>query len=341
MTFEFRPATRESAKLLIGLFGPSGGGKTMSALRIATGLANDGEIVFIDTERGRACQYAPASGEKASPPDSFAFVHGELEAPFSPARYRQALEMAIKRKPAVIIIDSMSHVWEGVGGMMEMVDAAKADGKRNDFSAWSKPKAEHARLIATLLQVPAHVIVCLRGKEKKALVDGPRGKKEVVDLGWRPVCESSLPYELTVLALLDGEKQKGVPRFDVDVCKLPHNMRSLFPDGEQITEALGERLAAWCSGDAKANPAPTPKPARDHSISIYAEDGAVAAAVPTGRDWLVEYRRLMQESGVGHRPAIAAINLQTLRKLAAKAPEDVRQEFEQELETAEALAEGP
>ncbi len=336
MTFAFRPATRESAKLLIGLFGPSGAGKTMSALRLATGLAQGGEIVFVDTERGRACQYAPTPGTKAAPPESFAFVHGELAPPFSPDHYREAIEAAADRKPAVIIIDSVSHVWEGVGGMLDMVERAKKEGTANDFAVWSRPKTEHARLIATMLQVPAHLVVCLRGKEKRGLAPGQRGKMEVVDLGWRPICENSLPYELTVLALLDGENGKGVPRFDADVCKLPHNMRHLFPEGEQITEETGRRLAEWCGG--KAPPQQTP---RRTGIELIGASGQSVCVAERGGDWLDYYRDIMKRADADERHAIARHNLATLRALAAKAPPALLDDFRNELETAEALASTP
>ena len=54
--FTDAPATREHVPLLIGLMGPSGVGKTYSALRLATGIqtVTGGDIFVIDTETNRA-----------------------------------------------------------------------------------------------------------------------------------------------------------------------------------------------------------------------------------------------------------------------------------------------
>ena len=52
----FKKATKKGCKLRLALFGVSGGGKTYSALRLATGLG--GKIALIDTEHGSASKYA-------------------------------------------------------------------------------------------------------------------------------------------------------------------------------------------------------------------------------------------------------------------------------------------
>lgn len=237
MGFTFKPATRESAKLLIGLCGPSGSGKTLSALRLATGLG--GQIAYIDTEQGRALQYA----------DSFKFLHGVLPPPFSPDSYREAIDAAVAIKPNVIIVDSVSHVWEGPGGILETVDTAKQNGG-NDFAVWSKPKQAHQKFVNRLLQLPCHVILCFRAKEKRGMVKNERGRTEIVNLGWHPICEQSLVFELTVNVLLSSDK-KGVPIVDgFDFGKLPFNLVDVLPTNQQISEDTGRRFAEWCKSDA-------------------------------------------------------------------------------------------
>jgi len=54
----FRKATKAQAKLRAAVFGPSGGGKTMSTLRMARGMAGNGTVAVIDTERGSASKYS-------------------------------------------------------------------------------------------------------------------------------------------------------------------------------------------------------------------------------------------------------------------------------------------
>ena len=61
--FDDKPAVRERVPLLLGLVGPSGGGKTYSALRLARGFqkVTGGDIHFIDTEARRVFHYADCS----------------------------------------------------------------------------------------------------------------------------------------------------------------------------------------------------------------------------------------------------------------------------------------
>ncbi len=126
MGYDFRPAVRENASVLVGFAGASGSGKTLSALRFATGLAGpNGRIAFIDTERGRALHYAPPPGVTADPSKgTFAFDHLELNPPFTPAAYLGAIKAADESGLyKVIVVDSFSHEWEGEGGVLDMQEA--------------------------------------------------------------------------------------------------------------------------------------------------------------------------------------------------------------------------
>lgn len=105
MSMTFRPAVRTQTPILLGLAGPSRSGKTYSALRIATGLAQGQPIFMIDTESGRGLMYA----------EKFTYQYGELSAPFTSERYLQAIEDAKAAGAKVIIVDSMSHEHEGPG----------------------------------------------------------------------------------------------------------------------------------------------------------------------------------------------------------------------------------
>src|ERR1700761_1454166 len=90
-----RKAKRAGARLVIGLSGISGSGKTKTALLLAYGLANgDGSKVgFLDTENRRGSLYADNDLYSmvqqqlglANPAEPF--LIGDLDAPFSPQRY--------------------------------------------------------------------------------------------------------------------------------------------------------------------------------------------------------------------------------------------------------------
>lgn len=256
MAFTFRPAKREAVGLLIGLAGASGSGKTYSALRLAKGLANGKPFCLIDTEAGRAKHYA----------DRFAFDHGDLHAPFSPAAYAEAIGAADEAGYPVIVVDSASHEHAGEGGILDMQEAelhrmAGDDWKKREavkMASWVKPKMEHKRMVQKLLQVRAHLILCFRAEAKIEMVKGEGGrmvvqpKQTLTSLdGWIPICEKSLPFELTASFLLLPDAP-GIPR----AIKLQEQHREFFPAGKPITEAAGASLGAWAAGGVAVAPKP-------------------------------------------------------------------------------------
>lgn len=248
MTVTFRPARREDVQLIVGLAGSSGSGKTMSALRIARGLAGDRPFAVIDTERGRALHY----GDDFQP-----WEHAELEPPFRPDAYAEAITTADEAGYPVIVIDSFSHEHAGDGGLLDWHDEevqrmAGDDARRREqvkIAAWIAPKTSHKRLVSKLLQVKAHLIICLRaeqqieiGKENGKTVIRPKRSLVGID-GWVPVAEKSLAYELTASFLLTAD-QPGVPK----PIKLPERIRAFMPLDQPLSEETGRLLGEWAAG---------------------------------------------------------------------------------------------
>jgi hypothetical protein len=297
-TFAFAPAVRDRVSLLIALAGASGSGKTLSALKIARGLAggDDGKIAFIDTEARRGLHYAVAPGEKPGP-DRFAFQHGDLRAPFTPEAYAAAIKAADAAGFDVIVVDSCSHEYEGEGGLHDMHDdlvaAAVAKSKavaeekgwrfdeaqardRASVGAWNEPKMRHKRFVARLLQCRAHLILCLRADEKIRIekVKDDRGRERTVIVQpkdmppkerWVPICEKRFMYEMT-LSLVLTPHNPGVP---VEI-KLQQQHRAAVPLDKPLSETTGLALAAWASGGQpspraadSAAPSPTSLPANE------------------------------------------------------------------------------
>lgn len=246
MTFQFRPAVRADVPLLIGIAGPSGSGKTFSALRVARGIAGpQGKVCVIDTEARRALHYA----------DNFQFLHGDLVAPFTPDAYLAAVKAAVAAGANVVVVDSTSHEHEGVGGILEMHEAelqrmAGDDWKKREackFSAWIKPKAEHRRMVHSLLQLPVHLVFCFRAKDKLALIKNDRGKIEPISMGWQPICSDDFGYEMTAMFVLPPGAN-GKPDLSAQATKLPEPLRPMINGGDQLGEKLGQALAAWARG---------------------------------------------------------------------------------------------
>ena len=252
--FTLRRAKRENVNLLIGIAGGTGSGKTWSAMSLAKGICGDKPFAVIDTERGRASHYA----------DLFAFDVMDLEPPFTPEAYAKAIEFADKAGYPAIIVDSMTHVWAGDGGVLDWHEAELNRMSKGDFAkrenckmaAWIKPKMAHKEMVQdTLLRTRAHLILCFRAESKIEMIK-ENGKTVIVPKqslvgldGWMPVCEKSLPFELTVSLLMTADAP-GMPK----PIKLQEQHRAMFPLDRPINEASGRLVAEWASG------ASTPKP---------------------------------------------------------------------------------
>lgn len=243
MTFHFRDAVRENVPLLILLAGGTGAGKTESALRIATGLAGGKPFAVIDTERGRALHKA----------DDYKFQHAELDEPFTPERYAEAIKAADDQGFPVIVIDSGSHEYEGIGGVLEIQqDEFKRMGERESarMSSWIVPKQRHKRFVQQLLRTRAHVILCLRAEDKIEIVKDAQNRTVVRPKesltgaqGWIPICEKRLPFEATISLLLTADAP-GVPK----PIKLERRHADLVPLDKPLDETVGAALAAWAAG---------------------------------------------------------------------------------------------
>lgn len=250
--FQDKPAIREKVPLLVGLMGPSGAGKTYSALRLATGIQSvtGGEIYFIDTEAKRGLHYA----------DRFKYRHMEFGAPFGSLDYLAAITHCVKKGAGVVVVDSMSHEHDGPGGVLEQHEseldrmAGQDHGKRNAMNliAWAKPKAARRQLISGLLQLNCNFIFCFRAKEKAKPVK-KEGKTVIENQGWMPIAGEEFVFEQTINCLL-LPSSNGVPTWRSDepgeraMMKLPEQFRSLLPAGQPLDETIGARMAEWAAG---------------------------------------------------------------------------------------------
>ena len=261
--FRFEPAARKGVGLLISLSGGTGAGKTMSALELATGICGDKPFALIDTEAGRALHYA----------DKYKFDHGDLHAPFTPAAYTEAIMAADAAHYGAIVVDSGSHIWAGDGGVLDMQEAeldrmAGQDWKKREackMAAWIMPKGEHKRFVSKLLQLHAHLIICLRAEEKIDMVRDPETHKLSIvpkvtrtgKSGWVPLCEKHFPFEMTASFMLFDER----PGFGVPI-KLQEQHRPMFPLDRPIDRRCGEAITRWAAGGSQALPAATGIPAK-------------------------------------------------------------------------------
>jgi energy-coupling factor transporter ATP-binding protein EcfA2 len=245
MSFTIKPAKPINNRIIVSIAGPQASGKTTSALRLATGIvkATGGKICFIDTENKRALQYASA----------FVFNHLELDPPFSPKRYEEAIEFAEKQgygEGDVIIIDSMSHEHEGPGGVLEIHAEYMKEKKydqRFNMLGWNHAKKDRKRLISyTLSRTPCHVILCFRAKQglKEVTVNG---KTQYVNTGLERIGADEYSYEMNI-ALILPQGSMGKPDWSEKASRINEfggemPLTKLLRETEQITEETGRAIA--------------------------------------------------------------------------------------------------
>jgi hypothetical protein len=239
-SFAAKPAVREEEPLLLGMIGPPGGGKTLSALRIAKGIQSvrGGDIVVIDTEGGRSRKYA----------DQIPFHIVELPDGRSDD-FIDAIKAQLPSKPAAIVVDSLSDEHEAyLAWHDEMVP--KMGG--NDWAAWAKPKAARKVLINGILKIKTPLIFTFRAREKTKQ-DVQNGRKVVTNIGWQPVAPIEIVHTLDLTCILPP-RADGVPVWKSDkigedfIIKLPRYLQPYIQEGKPLSEEMGAGFATWAKG---------------------------------------------------------------------------------------------
>lgn len=187
---EIKKAQRMKAKLRMGIAAPSGAGKTYSALLLAFGLG--GKVGLIDTEHGSGHLYAHLGDYDVI----------EVSAPYSVAKYTQAIKAFEDAGYQTIIIDSLSHAWAGDGGLLDK-QGKLADRGTNSFAAWRTITPEHNALVDAMLRSPCHIIATMRAKQDYVLETNDKGKQQPKKVGMAPVQREGMEYEFTVMLDVD------------------------------------------------------------------------------------------------------------------------------------------
>lgn len=233
----FMPAKREAVPVVVSIAGKSGSGKTYSSLLVAKGLAKGGKVGVIDTEARRSRIYA--EDEAAG---GFAVL--DLYPPFTPDAYAAAIGEAEKAGIQVLVIDSFTHEWSGIGGCIEWADKIASKMSKPGPTAWIRPKMNHRRLVNRILGSPMHIVVCLRAGHKLVPVEGEDGKQKFAETAELvPETEKNFVYEMTMSAVLDDQH---AARW----VKLPKPLIGQLRDGQPLDISVGAAIREWVDGGA-------------------------------------------------------------------------------------------
>jgi len=225
-TTMLRKATRQKAKIKLGLSAVSGAGKTYSALLIAKGLAkgNLSKVAIIDTENNSADLYSHLGDYNVLP----------ISAPFSPESYIKAIKECEDAGMDVIIIDSITHEWDGKGGCLEIHSSMTG----NSYTNWASVTPRHQAFINAILQSRCHVITTVRRKQDYEMSKNENGKTKVEKVGLKEVTREGFEYEVTTNLELDIKHNATASK---DRTGLFMGQHPFIP-----SEETGKKILEWC-----------------------------------------------------------------------------------------------
>lgn len=226
MAMQLRKATRQQAKLRVGVSGPAGSGKTYSAIVLAKSIASDiSKVAIIDTENGSADLYAHLGD----------FNVIRLSAPYTPERYIEAIAACEAGGMEVCIIDSVTHEWDGKGGLLESNELlGQSKFKGNNWAAWSVTTPRHQKFIESITTSSMHMITTARSKTDTIQTEDKKIKK----VGLKEIQREGFEYELTLNFTLDRDGHYAIASKD---------RTGLFIDRDpfMITPETGKELKNW------------------------------------------------------------------------------------------------
>ena len=263
----FIPVTEinDPLTLSIGLSGGSGTGKTYTALLMARGIAEvvtgkpGAPIGYVDTENRRALHY------KAAFPEMMHFDFAAVDdkgsvVGFGPERWIEVIDAAEEAGLPVLILDSFSHAWEGVGGVLDLhattLDRLTRgdDSKKDQRSqlAWAEVKPRYRRLIDRIVRAKTNIIICTRAKpvmqDFKTKLNARTTKTRRKDVPWDPAADGDLMFEMTTMVILDPV----APGCPVHQIKVADQFKALLNPRQPMGVETGRKMAEWAKGQGSA-----------------------------------------------------------------------------------------
>lgn len=227
---EIKQAKKEHVKIKIAVQGCSSSGKTYSSLLLAHGLTKGDltKAVVIDSEAGSSNLYSNLG--------QFSVLN--IEPPFTPEKYIQAIEFCVSSGFDVLILDSISKCWEELLQYHSTIPG-------NSFTSWGKVTPRQNAFVNAILQANAHVILTIRTKQDYVL-NLKNGVYIPQKVGCRPIQRQGIEYELDLVFNLNAEHKATVTK----------NRTGLFLNTPEfaITSAIGQQITEWCDDGKTEKP---------------------------------------------------------------------------------------
>jgi nucleoside-triphosphatase THEP1 len=293
----FTKAERSQLWLRCALFGPSGGGKTMTALRIAKGIAEKMKvpIAVIDTEARSASKYA----------DRFTFEVDNLKEK-SIDHYIASMEEASKAGYKVLVIDSLSHAWRELTEEVDRI--ALRSNSKNTFTPWAQVSPKQKRFISAILNYPGHIIATMRSKTEWVIGERKDGKTIPEKIGLAPEQGKGIEFEFDLLIEMDQAHNATVTKdrtgkYQDEVIQKPDEdfgvaLYEWLASGKAVIPEVKAEKAAQKQAAPPSKPSKpqTEKPAtsakgqsfKEQGSELMKEIGSIITAVNNGEAYFTE-----------------------------------------------------
>lgn len=216
--------SKSQSKIKATITGISHSGKTYTALELAHGLSGEWEkIVGIDVgERNGINLYADKGNFKVI----------KLPAPYTPEKLADAINFCVRKGFKAIVIDSLTNVYSGEGGILEIVDSMNAKEM-----PWKKVSPRLKKLMATILNADCHILATLRQKSDKVMEETDNGKKAFVKKGMKDDFKPDSDYDFDLVIEMSRDHR----------AYLHKDRTRLLPDNMwfEIGEEQGRIIRKW------------------------------------------------------------------------------------------------
>lgn len=264
-------AKRRGQMARVALDGPTGAGKTWTALVLATELDTEQKgILLIDTERGSASKYA----------DDFVFATVDWTPPYDPMELGRLIASEAVNY-GVVIVDSLTHFWKGEGGTLNQVDAAKSRFGGNEYAGWKVGTPVQDFMVEQILAARCHVIGTMRSKMEYLQQKNERtGKTTIERVGLAPEQRTGVEYEFDVIGSMDLGHQLTITK-----TRCAPLADKVYAKGR--ADECGKLLSTWLQGAANED---TPRPVLAYPEALAAIFDALKAMPASDRATLIKTR---------------------------------------------------
>lgn len=202
----FRKAHAEQAALKVGIYGPPGSGKTLTALMCTEGLSRmtGKRTAFVDTERGTDF-YVQHIKERTVHPEAF-----DIDALYtrSITEVVSAVRSLKESEYSCLVLDSVTHIWEAC---IASYSGRTTRANTIPMQAWGKIKKPYKELMSLLLSSNMHVFILGRqGTEYST----DEETEELKAVGLKMKAEGETAYEPHILIRMERLRARKTNEVD-------------------------------------------------------------------------------------------------------------------------------